>query len=50
VDPATFINDVEKRPIPTTVRKEVNAQVFQPLIEGSGRNSLDTEAYLGGFA
>ncbi|MDO7898595.1 radical SAM protein [Pseudomonas citrulli] len=23
---------------------------FQPLIEGSGRNSLDTEAYLGGFA
>jgi biotin synthase-related radical SAM superfamily protein len=22
---------------------------FQPLIEGSGRNSLDTEAYLGGF-
>lgn len=23
---------------------------FKPLIEGSGRNSLDTEAYLGGFA
>jgi hypothetical protein len=23
---------------------------FQPLIEGSGRNSLDTEAYLGGFS
>jgi hypothetical protein len=23
---------------------------FHPLIEGSGRNSLDTEAYLGGFA
>lgn len=23
---------------------------FRPLIEGSGRNSLDTEAYLGGFA
>ncbi|QAY85531.1 radical SAM protein [Pseudomonas arsenicoxydans] len=23
---------------------------FYPLIEGSGRNSLDTEAYLGGFA
>jgi biotin synthase-related radical SAM superfamily protein len=22
---------------------------FRPLIEGSGRNSLDTEAYLGGF-
>jgi hypothetical protein len=25
VDPATFINDVEKKPMPTTVRKEVNA-------------------------
>ncbi|NWD07575.1 radical SAM protein [Pseudomonas gingeri] len=23
---------------------------FRPLIEGSGRNSLDTEAYLGGFS
>lgn len=29
VDPATFTSDVEKKPIPTTVRKEINAHASE---------------------
>lgn len=39
-----FLNSLGKK-----MSEVYKREGFEPLIEGSGRNSLDTEAYLGGF-